>query len=87
MGMMLRRHHPKKPAETEVINYSELTVKDLKDIARERNIEGYSTLNKEDEVINYSELTVKDLKDIARERNIEGYSTLNKEDLVVVLEG
>ena len=48
MGMMLRRHHPKKPAETETINYSELTVKELKDIARERNIEGYSTLNKEE---------------------------------------
>ena len=46
MGMMLRRHHPKKPVET--INYSELTVKELKDIARERNIEGYSTLNKEE---------------------------------------
>ena len=48
MGMMLRRHHPKKPTETEAIDYSGLTVKDLKDIAKERNIEGYSTLNKED---------------------------------------
>lgn len=48
MGMMLRRHHPKKPAETEAIDYSDLTVKDLKDIAKERNIEGYSALNKED---------------------------------------
>ena len=48
MGMMLRRHHPKKPAEVEVVNYSDLTVKELKDIAKERNIEAYSTLNKED---------------------------------------
>lgn len=48
MGMMLRRHHPKKPAEVEDINYSDLTVKELKDIAKDRNIEGYSTLNKED---------------------------------------
>ena len=48
MGMMLRRHHHKKPAETEVVNYRHLTVKELKDIAKERNIEGYSTLNKED---------------------------------------
>lgn len=48
MGMMLRRHHSKKPAETEVINYSELTVKELQDIAKERNIKGYSTLNKEE---------------------------------------
>ena len=44
--MMLRRHHPKQPAET--INYSELTVKELQDIARERDIKGYSTLNKEE---------------------------------------
>ena len=48
MGMMLRRPHPKKPAETENINYSELTVKELQDIARERDIKGYSTLNKEE---------------------------------------
>lgn len=48
MGMMLRRHHPKKLVETEVINYSELTVKELQDIARERDIKGYSTLNKEE---------------------------------------
>ena len=48
MGMMLRRHHPKKPVETEVINYNELTVKELQDIARERDIKGYSTLNKEE---------------------------------------
>lgn len=48
MGMMLRRHHPKKPVEVKVINYSDLTVKELKEIAKERNIEGYSTLNKED---------------------------------------
>ena len=48
MGMLLRRHYPEKPAETETINYSDLTVKELQDIARERDIKGYSTLNKED---------------------------------------
>lgn len=48
MGMMLRRHHPKKPAETEVVDYNNLTVKELQDIARERDIKGYSTLNKEE---------------------------------------
>ena len=48
MGMMLRRHHPKKPVETEAINYSDLTVKELQDIAKERNIKGYSTLSKEE---------------------------------------
>lgn len=48
MGMLLRRHHSKKPAESEAINYSDLTVKELQDIAKERNIKGYSTLNKEE---------------------------------------
>lgn len=48
MGMMLRRHHPKKPAESEIVNYNDLTVKELQDIARERDIKGYSTLNKEE---------------------------------------
>lgn len=48
MGMLLRRHYPQKPVGTEAINYSELTVKELQDIARERDIKGYSTLNKEE---------------------------------------
>ena len=49
MGMMLRRHHSKKQsAEIEAINYSDLTVKELQDIARERGIKGYSTLSKEE---------------------------------------
>ena len=49
MGMMLRRHHPKATAKSqEVVNYSDLTVKELKDVAKDRNIEGYSTLNKEE---------------------------------------
>ena len=48
MGMMLRRHQPKQPAEIEVVNYRDLTVNELRDIARERDIKGYSTLNKEE---------------------------------------
>ena len=48
MGMLLRRHYPQKPAETEVVNYNDLTVKELRDIAKEREIEGYSTLSKEE---------------------------------------
>lgn len=52
--MLLRRHYPEKPAETEVVNetevvtYNDLTVKELRDIAKEREIEGYSTLSKEE---------------------------------------
>ena len=52
--MLLRRHYPQKPAETEVVNetevvtYNDLTVKELRDIAKEREIEGYSTLSKEE---------------------------------------
>ena len=54
MGMLLRRHYPQKPVEaevvneTEVVNYNDLTVKELRDIAKEREIEGYSTLSKEE---------------------------------------
>ena len=57
MGMMLRRHYPQKPVETEVVNetevvtYNDLTVKELRDIAKERGIEGYSTLSKKEELI------------------------------------
>ena len=52
--MLLRRHYPQNPAETEVVNetevvtYNDLTVKELRDIAKERGIEGYSTLSKEE---------------------------------------
>lgn len=54
MGMLLRRHYPQKPVEpevvneTEVVNYNDLTVKELRDIAKESEIEGYSTLSKEE---------------------------------------
>ena len=48
MGMLLRRHYPEKPAESEIITYDELTVNELREIAKEREITGYSTLNKEE---------------------------------------
>lgn len=48
MGMLLRRHYPVKPDESEIITYDELTVNELRDIAREREIKGYSTLSKEE---------------------------------------
>lgn len=48
MGMLLRRHYSEKPAESEIITYDELTVNELRDIAREREIKGYSTLSKEE---------------------------------------
>ena len=46
--MLLRRHYSEKPAESEIITYDELTVNELRDIAREREIKGYSTLSKEE---------------------------------------
>ena len=48
MGMLLRRHYPEVVNETEVVTYNDLTVKELRDIAKEREIEGYSTLSKEE---------------------------------------
>lgn len=48
MGMLLRRHYQEKPAESEIITYDDLTVNELRDIAREREIKGYSTLSKEE---------------------------------------
>ena len=48
MGMLLRRHYPQKPAESELVTYDELTVKELQDVARERDVKGSSTLNKEE---------------------------------------
>lgn len=49
MGMMLHRHHQNKKQKVEkVVNYGDFTVKELKDIAKDRNIDGYSTMNKEE---------------------------------------
>lgn len=48
MGMLLRRHYPVKPTESEIITYNDLTVNELREIAREREIKGYSTLSKEE---------------------------------------
>lgn len=56
MGMLLRRHYPpKKTAEVEETdNLSDLNVKELKELAKQRGIEGYSTLTKQEllEVLN-----------------------------------
>ncbi|MCO4504118.1 Rho termination factor N-terminal domain-containing protein [Streptococcus infantarius] len=44
MGVgLLRRHYAKK----EVVDLSEKTLTELKAMAKEKSIEGYSTLNKE----------------------------------------
>lgn len=40
---LLRRHYAKK----EVVDLSEKTLTELKAVAKEKGIEGYSTLNKE----------------------------------------
>ncbi|MCY7156692.1 Rho termination factor N-terminal domain-containing protein [Streptococcus gallolyticus] len=56
MGMLLRRHYPpKKTAEVEENDsLSDLNVKELKELAKQRGIEGYSTLTKQEllEVLN-----------------------------------
>jgi len=56
MGMLLRRHYPpKKTVEVEEADsLSDLNVKELKELAKQRGIEGYSTLTKQEllEVLN-----------------------------------
>lgn len=50
--MLLRRHKKLKKANKEPeINYKEYTVKELKEIAKEKEIEGYYDMKK-DELIN-----------------------------------
>lgn len=47
MGMLLRRHYEiDSDIETVGINYPELTIKELKSIAKERGIDGYSGMSK-----------------------------------------
>lgn len=56
MGLLLRRHYsPKKTAEVEETDsLLDLNVKELKELAKQRGIEGYSTLTKQEllEVLN-----------------------------------
>ncbi len=49
MGLLLRRHyHPKKSVEVEETDsLSDLNVKELKELAKQRGIEGYGTLTKQ----------------------------------------
>ena len=54
MGMLLRRHYPQKPVETEVVNYNDLTVKELRDIAKESiiNARSFATASTSSRVAN-----------------------------------
>lgn len=46
--MLLRRYHNKEENKQAKINYNELTVKELKEIAKERELENYSDLKKDE---------------------------------------
>jgi hypothetical protein len=65
------------------------TVKELRILARDRNIRAFSKMRKADllEILNLKPPpTIKDLKKIAKERNIKGYYKMKKADLINVLQ-
>lgn len=72
----------------------ERTVDELRELARELDIEGRSDMTK-DELIasirgqvtpDYAELTVEELRELARAADIHGRSNMNKDELVTALE-
>jgi len=64
------------------------TVKELRNLAKGRNIKGYSKMRKADllRVLNIEPPpkipTIKDLRRIAKEKNIKGYYKMKKIDLI-----
>ncbi len=64
------------------------TVKELRNLAKGRNVKGYSKMRKADllRVLNIEVptkiSTVKDLRKIAKEKNIKGYCKMKKTDLI-----
>ena len=68
-------------------NYEQMTVSSLKNLARERSIQGYSQLNRADLIEQLKnppppEYTTAQLRQLARERGIRGYSRLIKTELL-----
>lgn len=86
-NISISKNKQEKPRIIEKIDYRKMKLTELKEKAKELNIEGISKFKKEGlikEIVLtiHSAMTVKDLRDKAKKLNITGVSKLKKEELI-----
>lgn len=73
-------------SDDEAVDLNILTVKDLKDFARDRKVAGFSTMRKDELVLalpkTLEQLRLVELKAVAREKGIPNFSTMRKPELL-----